>query len=65
MLLMNPKVGDVVKRNSTGERVKVVDVQPIGARIFYVLEDARDGVYAGLCQESDLRPIPPAEWRTS
>lgn len=50
------KVGDVAKRLDSGARVRIVDVRPVGTRIFYVTEDCKDG-HTTLFGEEQLRPI--------
>jgi hypothetical protein len=50
------RIGQHAKRNDTGAVVRVTDVRPVGSRVFYVVEDVRDGHTIIVAQE-DLRPV--------
>lgn len=49
------KVNETAKRNDNGARVRVVDVRPNGLRVFYAVEDCRDG-HTAIIEHSELRP---------
>ena len=49
------KIDQTCKRNDTGARVRVLEVRPNGLRVFYLMQDCRDGHTLILAHE-DCRP---------
>lgn len=49
------KTGDTAKRNDTGEHVQIVEVLPLGMKVFYRIEYQTGNT--SLVADSVLRPV--------
>ena len=49
-------IGQTVKRNDNGRKVRIVDVRPSGLRAYYVTEDVQDE-HTTILSDTQLRPV--------